>query len=293
MHKAKQFILSALVVSSLSLSNSTIAAYKTFEADISESYWQFSGNPLNCQLTHQVPRYGTAIFEKASGKGQQLDFKLSYKRQPVTSVKVAAVQSISPSWFPNRPAKQLGELPIKSGASIFNTTGNASWKLLNELEIGRFPMFRYQDFDSLQDQVAVSLSAVGFNQPYGQFLDCLSSLVPFKLNELKQMTLRFDFAKHKVKQNYQAKLKALAAYIKHDPEIEVIFLSGHTDSKGSRFYNHKLSERRIASVKDMLTLPGTDESRFKTLPHGERKPVATNRNPSGRALNRRVYIRVD
>lgn len=293
MYNPKQFILFGFVLSSLLLSGSAIAAYKTFEADISESTWQFTGNPLNCQLTHKVPYYGTASFSKVAGKGQSLNFKLSYKRQAIPSVKVASVQSISPSWFPNRAAKQLGELPIKTGLSIFNASGIASWKLLNELEVGRFPMFRYQDFESIQDQVAVSLSAVGFTQPYDQFLDCLSSLVPYNLDELKEMTLRFDFAKHKIKPNYQAKLQALAAYIKHHPDIEVVFISGHTDSKGSRFYNHKLSERRIASVKEMLTLPGTDENRFKTLPHGERKPVATNRNASGRALNRRVYIRVD
>ncbi len=293
MIKPKQLILTSLILTGLILSDMPLAAYKTFEADISESTWQFNGNPLNCQLSHQVPYYGTATFEKNSGKGQLLNFNLSYKRQTVTNVKVASVQSLSPSWFPNRPAKQLGELPIKPGSPIFNAKGTASWKLLNELEVGQFPMFRYQDFESIEDQVAVSLSAVGFKQPFNEFLDCLSNLVPFKLHELKQMTLRFDFAKHKVKPNYREKLKALAAYIRHDPEIEVIFISGHTDSKGSRFYNHKLSERRIASVKDLLTLPGTDESRFKTLPHGERKPVATNRNASGRALNRRVYIRVD
>jgi sodium-type flagellar protein MotY len=282
-----------LLISGVFASSAANAAYKTFEADISESTWQFEGTPLNCQLTHQVPYYGTASFQKSAGKKQQLGFQMSYKRQPLASVKVASVQSMSPSWLPNRPAKSLGELAIHSGQSIFKTKGLASWRLLNELEVGRFPMFRYQDFESLEDQVAVSLSAVGFKQPYAKFLNCLSSLVPFKLNELKQMTLRFDFAKHKVKQNYHQKLNALAAYIKYDPEVEVVFISGHTDSKGSRYYNHKLSERRITSVKTMLTLPGTSENRFKTIPHGERKPVATNRNASGRALNRRVYIRVD
>ena len=288
MSAIRLFTLSALFFSA-----SASASYKVFEADIADSDWQFSGTPLKCQLKHSVPQYGEAVFSQISGKKQPLKFDMGYKRQPITAVKVASVQSISPAWFPTQRAKRLGEVPIKNGAHIFQTTNTATWKLLNELEVGRFPMFRYQDFESIQDQVAVSLSSVGFKQPYGQFLDCLSSLVPYKLDELKKMTLRFDFAKHKVREAYLGKLKALAEYIKHDPSIEVVLLKGYTDSKGSRGYNHALSERRVASVQEILTLPGTDASRFKTLAFGEKNPVATNRKANGRALNRRVYIRVD
>lgn len=268
------------------------AAYKIYEAELSESDWQFTGNPLGCKLSHQVPHYGDAFFAKNAGKKQILEFKLSYKMQPITAVKVASIQSLSPSWLPRQRPRDLGSIKIHSGSHIFQATDTASWKILNELEVGRFPTFRYQGFDSIQDQVAVSLSAVGFKQPYDQFLDCLTSLVPYKLDELTKMTLRFDFAKHSVKEVYQKKLRALAAYVRFDPNLEVVFINGYTDSKGSRNYNHKLSERRIASVQKLLTLQGADPARFKTLAFGEKNPVASNYKASGRALNRRVYIRV-
>lgn len=272
--------------------SSANASYKVYEAELSESDWQFSGNPLECKLSHQVPQYGDAFFVKTAGKKQALEFKLSYKMQPITAVKVASIQSLSPSWLPRQRPRDLGSIKILSGNHIFKAADTASWKLLNELEIGRFPTFRYQGFESIQDQVAVSLSAVGFKQPYDQFLDCLTSLVPYKLNELTKMTLRFDFAKHSVKEAYQKKLKALAAYVRFDPKLEVVFINGYTDSDGSRNYNYKLSERRIAAVQKMLTLQGADPARFKTLAFGEKNPAASNRKASGRALNRRVYIRV-
>ncbi len=268
------------------------ANYKVYEAELGESDWLFSGNPLGCKLTHKVPLYGDAFFAKQAGKKQALEFKLSYKMQPITAVKVASIQSLSPSWLPRQRPRDLGSIEIHSGSHIFHTTDTASWKILNELEVGRFPTFRYQGFESIQDQVSVSLSAVGFKQPYDQFLDCLTSLVPYKLHELTKMTLRFDFAKHAVKQIYISKLKALAAYVRFDPNLEVVFINGYTDSKGSRNYNHKLSERRIASVQKLLSLEGVDPARFKTLAFGEKSPVASNRKASGRALNRRVYIRV-
>ena len=106
------------------------------------------------------------------------------------------------------------------------------------------------------------------------------------------MTLRFDFDQHKIRSKYKDQLKALAAYIRYDPNLEVVVVNGYTDSKGSRGYNDKLAQRRIDSVKELLTLEGADLSRIKTLAYGEKNPVASNRKASGRALNRRVYIKV-
>jgi len=287
-----KLMLTKILGYSLLISFSCQASYKTYEAEFAESQWVFSGNPLTCQLSHQIPRYGEAIFNRQAGKQQPLEFNLHYKRHPVSQVKVASVQSLSPSWLPHRRARSLGEMPIQKGASIFKATQNSSWKLLNELEDGRFPTFRYQAFDSIQDQVAVSLSSVGFRQPFDQFLSCLTSLVPYKLHELQRLTLHFDFDKASIRKAYQSKLKALAAYVRYDPTIEVVFISGYTDSKGPRGYNHKLSKKRIAAVQQILTLDGVSAARFKTLAFGEKNPIASNRKPSGRAKNRRVYIRV-
>jgi len=268
------------------------SSFRTYEADIGESEWQFSGNPLGCQLNHQVPFYGKANFHKNAGKKQSLIFNLSHKLHDVSVTKVATIQSLSPSWLPNQRSRYLGEVSIRKGNNIFVSTETAVWRLLNELEIGRFPTFRYQDFESIQDQVAVSLSAVGFRKPYDEFLSCLTTLVPYQLNELNKMTLRFDFDKSQIKSNYIAKLKALAAYAKFDPNVEVVFLQGYTDSKGSRGYNQKLAEKRIAAVKKLLISQGADDSKFKTIAFGEKNPVASNRKASGRALNRRVYLQV-
>lgn len=268
------------------------ASYKVYEAELSESDWLFSGNPLECKLTHKVPLYGDAFFAKQAGKKQALEFKLSYKMQPITAVKVASIQSLSPSWLPRQRPRDLGSIKILSGNHIFQATDTASWKILNELEVGRFPTFRYQGFESIQDQVSVSLSAVGFKQPYDQFLDCLTSLVPYKLNELKQMTLRFDFDKYTLKESYINKLKALAAYVRYDPNLEVVFINGYTDSKGSSGYNEKLASKRIASAQKILMQHGAEANKFKTIAYGEKSPIASNRKASGRALNRRVYIKV-
>ena len=283
-----------MLVASLILiaSFNAAASFKSFEAPLDESKWVFNGNPLNCQLSHNIPMYGDAKFEKNAGRDKNLEFKLGYKRHNIGKGKVATVRSIAPSWQPLQTSRQLGEVPLTSGHNIVNSQNMASWQLLNELEIGRFPTFFYQDFNQLEDQVSVSLSSVGFQFEYDKFLDCLTTLVTYELNELTKMTFYFDFDRAAIKTQYQSKLDALAAYIKFDPSIEVVFINGYTDSKGSRYYNEKLANKRIQSVKKRLTLEGVDESRFKTTAFGEKNPAASNRNAKGRAQNRRVYIKI-
>jgi len=269
-----------------------LANYKVYEADLSESQWVFAGNPLGCQLTHNVPHYGDAIFKEHAGKNKALQFGLNYKRQPITATSTASVHSLSPSWQPTQRPRDLGEIAISSGPQIFKAKDTASWKLLNELEVGRFPTFRYQEFESIEDQVAVSLSAVGFKKSYDQFLTCLTTLVDHSLEELMKMTLRFDFNQHAVRETYKKRLRSLAAYIKHDQRIDVVFVNGHTDNKGSKGYNRVLAQKRIDSVKKILMAHGADEECFRTLAFGEENPTASNRLASGRAKNRRVFIKV-
>jgi outer membrane protein OmpA-like peptidoglycan-associated protein len=72
-------------------------------------------------------------------------------------------------------------------------------------------------------------------------------------------------------------------------------IGGHTDGKGEKQYNQKLSERRADSVKTWLVAHGVSNS-IATHGYGDTKPVAPNKKPNGaddpegRQKNRRVEI---
>ncbi len=72
-------------------------------------------------------------------------------------------------------------------------------------------------------------------------------------------------------------------------------IGGHTDGKGEKQYNQKLSERRADSVKTWLVAHGVSNS-ITTHGFGDTKPVAPNKKPNGaddpegRQKNRRVEI---
>lgn len=78
---------------------------------------------------------------------------------------------------------------------------------------------------------------------------------------------------------------SLAAY----PEIRVE-VAGHTDSKGSRAYNVRLSQKRADAVRDYLVGKGIAADRLVAKGYGPDKPLATNDTEEGRAQNRRTEL---
>jgi outer membrane protein OmpA-like peptidoglycan-associated protein len=85
------------------------------------------------------------------------------------------------------------------------------------------------------------------------------------------------------KTNLDKLVKILNVY--PDTDIEV---QGHTDNKGSRSYNQKLSKSRAEAVSDYLNDNGISNLRIKSVGFGEDLPKYDNDSESGRAQNRRV-----
>jgi len=101
----------------------------------------------------------------------------------------------------------------------------------------------------------------------------------------------FDFAKYDLKPQFYPALNTIASTLK-DYNQTIVEVSGHTDSVGSDAANQTLSERRANSVSSYLIGQGVQRERFEVVGMGERYPVASNDTDSGRALNRRVEIRL-
>lgn len=111
----------------------------------------------------------------------------------------------------------------------------------------------------------------------------------------KQITLKgdtnFEFNKSDLLPSAFPVLNELAANMKKYPDTRWR-VEGHTDAVGSDSYNMDLSRRRAQSVVDYLIQQGVNRDRLEVVPLGESQPVATNDTQEGRAMNRRVEIKL-
>lgn len=69
-------------------------------------------------------------------------------------------------------------------------------------------------------------------------------------------------------------------------------VEGHTDATGSSSQNAALSLRRAQVVASYLIARGVPSRQLMVVGKGARDPVASNRSPRGRKLNRRVVLRL-
>ncbi|MDX2013098.1 MAG: OmpA family protein [Myxococcaceae bacterium] len=70
--------------------------------------------------------------------------------------------------------------------------------------------------------------------------------------------------------------------------VKRVSVEGHTDNKGVKAANQKLSEDRARAVVEYLVAQGVDPKRLESVGYGDSKPIAPNLTARGRELNRRV-----
>jgi len=102
--------------------------------------------------------------------------------------------------------------------------------------------------------------------------------------------LFFETAKYDIQPESFPELKRLAQLvISEQLSIEI---HGHTDSVGSDMANQQLSENRARAVRDYLISQGCAGDRIIAKGFGKTRPRAGNDTEEGRAMNRRVEMRI-
>ena len=101
----------------------------------------------------------------------------------------------------------------------------------------------------------------------------------------------FDVGSYTIKPAFRNTLDTVAGSLQQYPD-SLIDVYGHTDSTGSDAFNQRLSEQRAQAVANYLASRGVSAARIRSQGFGETAPIATNATEEGRALNRRVEIKI-
>jgi outer membrane protein OmpA-like peptidoglycan-associated protein len=103
----------------------------------------------------------------------------------------------------------------------------------------------------------------------------------------------FKFGKTDLPDEAKGALDQMVGRLKGDSKAVFIEIEGHTDNVGSTDLNEKLGLERAEAVKRYLyeqhQIP---LHKMNVISYGEAKPVAENTKRDGRAMNRRVVIKV-
>jgi len=103
------------------------------------------------------------------------------------------------------------------------------------------------------------------------------------------LLIQFDFNSARVRPESQQALANLSQALQ-SPELRAsnFAVEGHTDAKGGKDYNQKLSQQRAQAVSDFLKVQGVAEARLAAAGKGSSE-LANSADPFA-AENRRVRI---
>ena len=288
--KCKLLFIS-LGISSVLYSLNTTAAMRQYTANQDNSNWNLvKTTRLQCQLNHEVPYYGEAVFKASASKNKDLTFNLDMVVRP-ENYAIAGLKAVPPSWRAGRPARDIADMKLlkKFDGELGNKT---AWEMLTELEKGNQPTFYYQDWQNSADKIAVGMSNVNFKQAYWAFLQCRDELLPYNFEDISFTIMNYESNSSKLTKSSQQRLDKIAEYLKNDPSIESISIASYTDSYGGRWNNLDLSRKRAKEIKDYMVGLGVDETKVVTEGFGEKRFVDTNDNILGRDKNRRLVIQI-
>jgi len=282
----------SLSISAVLYSTHSQAAMRQYTATQDNSNWEVvKTTRLQCQLNHEVPYYGEAIFKASASKNKNLTFNLDMVVRP-DNYAIAGLKAVPPTWRAGLPARDIANMKLlkKFDSELGNKT---AWEMLSELEKGYYPTFYYQDWQNSADKIAVGISSVNFKQAYWAFLQCRDELLPYSFEDISFTVMNYQSNSSKLTKSSQQRLDKIAEYLKNDASIESISIDSYTDSYGGRWNNLDLSRKRAKTIKDYMVSLGVDEAKVQTTGLGEKRFVDNNDNILSRDKNRRLIIQIE
>jgi sodium-type flagellar protein MotY len=282
------FACSMLVLTTNALAQPQLRQYS---AAIEQSVWLLSeSSPIACQLQHEIPHFGQAVFRSVASKGLNLAFELQMLRLPDTYA-LAEVLSVPPAWRSGEPVKAVASMQL---LKQFNgdLPKKTAWTLLTELEHGFSPTFYFNDWYSPYDKVVAAMNPVQFPVSYQQFNQCISRLLPYSFEDIAFTVLSYETGGDELTRESKRRLAQIAEYLKYDHDIDYIEIQGYTDSYGGRWMNEQLSVKRAEKVKQFFVAAGLGADKVQVEGFGERRHVAPNDTALERKKNRRVVLQL-
>lgn len=110
---------------------------------------------------------------------------------------------------------------------------------------------------------------------------------------LCEVMLHFEFGKSDLLDEARQQIARTLAELQGDLQGASYKIEGYADAVGTEPYNEQLGQARAETVKQFLaTQHHVPLDRMTIVSYGESRPVAPNATKEGRAMNRRVFLKI-
>lgn len=268
----------------------SMASASIFSASLTDAQWHARGSVFECGLSHAVGDYGTARFTRRAGEQEVFSLEL---KQTVLMPGQAQLQALWPDWRALSAPVSLGSVEITPDKKTVRLEQERARQLQQHLQAGQRLMVLRPATAQGQPPARVILESINFHSGYQQYQQCLAGLLPANFDQVKRTAVYFSSGTESLPAAERRKLDWLVRYVKADSSIQSIVIDGHTDSVGRRPDNLEVSKGRAEMIAEYLLSANIPADYLVTRWHGERYPVASNKTAQGRALNRRVTLRLE
>jgi len=155
----------------------------------------------------------------------------------------------------------------------------------NEYDLPRAPIARQKSCEQKNTHQWDQRSVTGTKK---KCVDSVNNNLARLLNTYSSLN-HFDSNSSVVKVNRSHSIDQLARFIATEDHLQ-IEIRGHTDSTASDTHNHRLSIMRAKSIADKFLEHGVASAQLSLFGYGKTKPLCSNSNTIGKAINRRTEI---
>lgn len=268
------------------VSQGLFASTQQFHASWEQSRWEVESRSGFCALSHEIPRFGRARFEQASGK--RLRFSI-HVDQPLVRDHQALLYSEAPVWRHAGQSRELGGLSFKQGKTPLRVPREQAQRIYAELEQGMLPVIEFADWGDGKDQVLVALMPVRFRESLPAFLACVAELTHLDFEPVAEEVVFFATNSDRLSRTARRTLEQIARDFRKRKDFRIV-LGGYADARGDARFNMLLSQRRTNMAARFLRSRGVAAAAIESHFFGESQPAITDYGKNELASNRRVTI---
>lgn len=262
-----------------------LVSAQMYSAGFSDAKWSAQTGAFACSLTHEIPGYGSARFTRNTGTSESLELRYNTRAFPAGNVRI---ESIPPMWRTEDGSVVLGQTQASGKAPLKLTSSLES--ITKTLEQGSSVVFSSGAGES---SLRVGLEARNFSPAFAQYRKCVTNLIPYTFNQIARTIIFYGRNTDALSATAKTQLDTVIRYVKADPQVLGIIVDAHSDELETVEDAEQQSQLQAELISQYLIDKGIGSDKITTRWHGDKFPIANNKDKSGQAKNRRVTVRLE